>query len=371
MDYRDTGQANLNLLAPMNSLGYGIAGQNVLKSLHAKGIDVSLFPIPANMPVSQMDISDDMKTLVSEVIANAGNYDPMAPSLRIWHQHDLAEHVGRGIQVGFPFFELDRFNARERHHLSLLDRVFVTSEWAKSIVDDQVGGDVKIVPLGVDRNVFNEDIPTTRLEPDYTVFVNAGKWEKRKGHDVLLSAFNRAFSPTDKVMLKLLCHNPFIGQVNDYWAREYLGSPLGRAGLIKLEPRLTSHEAVAILLKSADCGVFPSRAEGWNLELLESLSVGLNVIATHTTAHTEYLNEGNARLIHCDSKELAEDGIWFHGQGQWSALEADQEEQLIAHMREIHRLKQTGGLRRNEAGIETAKVFSWENTATCILKGLQ
>jgi hypothetical protein len=40
------------------------------------------------------------------------------------------------------------------------------------------------------------------------VFLNVGKWEYRKGHDVLLEAFNKAFEPTDNVRLVMNCHNP-------------------------------------------------------------------------------------------------------------------------------------------------------------------
>ena len=35
----------INLLAPINELGYGIAGKNIAKALHEYGYDVSLFVI--------------------------------------------------------------------------------------------------------------------------------------------------------------------------------------------------------------------------------------------------------------------------------------------------------------------------------------
>lgn len=354
---------NLNLIAPLNSLGYGVAGLNVSLALTSEGVNVSLFPI------GPVEVDDSKRQGVEEMKTNAGHYDPLAPCLRIWHQHSMGEFVGKGLRCGFPFFELNRFNSRERHHLALLDKVCVASDWAKEVVQNQVGGDVFVAPLGVDREIFHENIETDKFEADHTIFFNAGKWEHRKGHDFLLAAFNKAFRPTDKVLLLMLCYNPFLGPRNDLWAKEYKGSAMG--GKIKLIPRLTSQRLVARFLASGDCGVFPSRAEGWNLELLEAMSVGKHVICTHNTAHAMFANDRNARLITCDELEPAEDGVWFHGQGEWSKLGESQEEQLIAHLREIHFLKQTGRLTRNEPGIETAQSFSWQHTAGAILKGLQ
>lgn len=358
---------NINLIAPLNQLGFGVAGQNVAIALTKAGATVSLFPI------GPIEVNEDHKPLVEEFKANASEYDPLAPCLRIWHQDNLAEMVGKGLHVGFPFFELDRFNFREEHHMSLCDRLFVASHWAQSVVFDNFPKEdwetVRVIPLGVDREIFNENVRVDRLDEDFTTFLNVGKWEHRKGHDFLLQAFCKAFRPSDKVVLKMLSFNPFIGPMNDQWAKTYLGSPMGAN--IKLLPRLTSQQNVSKVLASADCGVFPARAEGWNLELLEMMSMGKNVICTFATAHTEFATDENARLIQVTETEPAEDGVWFHGQGNWSKLGDDQEEQLIHHLREVHRLKQAGALRPNIAGIRTATKFSWHNTASEIIKGLQ
>jgi hypothetical protein len=40
-------------------------------------------------------------------------------------------------------------------------------------------------------------------------------------------------------------------------------------------------------------------------------------------------------------------------------------------MRSIHRMKQTGLLGRNEAGIETAQRFTWDNTVTKLIEGIK
>ena len=73
------------------------------------------------------------------------------------------------------------------------------------------------------------------------------------------------------------------------------------------------------------------------------------------------MNDKNTKLIQPNGMELAQDGKWFHGQGEWCSFDiAD----LVDRLREVHELKQTGQLGLNEAGLETAKEFTWGNTTS-------
>jgi glycosyltransferase involved in cell wall biosynthesis len=123
-------------------------------------------------------------------------------------------------------------------------------------------------------------------------------------------------------------------------------------------------------MAQADCGLFPSKAEGWNLPLAEMLAAGKHCIATDYSAHTEFATEENCRLIKIDRLEPAFDGRWFFGQGNWAHFGDDQLDQLIFHMQEVHKAKQEGRLGVNQAGIESMKVFSWENTVKEILEAV-
>jgi hypothetical protein len=116
--------------------------------------------------------------------------------------------------------------------------------------------------------------------------------------------------------------------------------------------------------------VFPSRAEGWNLDLAEMLAMGKHVITTNYSAHTEFCHGTNSRLIQIDGLEDAFDGIWFKGQGQWAEMGERQVEQLVSHMREVHALKQSGHLLPNFGGVETMKHLTWEKTAAEIVASL-
>ena len=355
----------INYTAPINQLGYGIVGVNILKSLCDLGHDVALWPI------SQIEIEPSLEKYIKTSYENQNTYSNTAPSIRLWHQFDMAQHIGKGPHIGYPIFELDNFTDREKHHLDSQDLLFVCSEWAKEVVASQVSTPTVVVPLGVDRSLFNENILEQTLElaqikdlvmswEKNKIFINVGKWEVRKGHDVLVDIFNLAFSEDDNVELWMVCSNPFISpQQEKEWINLYKNSKLGNK--IRILPRLTSQRDLAIIMSLADVGVFPARAEGWNLDALELMSCGKTVISTAYAAHTDFMLPEN--LVEITTKETAYDGIWFHGQGSWAHIGKAQIDMFVDLMK-YHYKKE-----RNvcQASVEQAKKFSWQNAATKIV----
>jgi glycosyltransferase involved in cell wall biosynthesis len=352
--------SSINVMSPINQLGYGVAGLNIVSALN-RSLDVALWPI------GQPDCDNSHIPLVKECIARSELPDFNAPCLRIWHQHDMSQFVGRGDKIGLPIFELDKFTAQEEHHLSSLDRIIVCSEWAKEVCLKNISGNprVFVAPLGVDRSIFKDSV-SSRSE---TIFFNCGKWEIRKGHDVLVKAFNKAFTPDDDVELWMMCHNPFHSdEENQHWENLYKNSDLGDK--IRIIPRQRTQQDVYNIMKQVDCGVFPSRAEGWNLELLELMSCGKHVIATNYSGHTEFCTKDNSMLIHAEEKEDAVDDKWFFGQGKWAKIGEEQVKQMVLYMGAIHRAKQSGRLFVNDECVKTAEKFSWNNTAKEIINAV-
>jgi len=351
----------MNLIAPINQLGYGIAALNILKEL-SKVNNVSLFPIG---PISVTN-QDDMDC-VKKSLDNSQFFDVKQPCLKIWHQHDMAQFVTSAKRIGMPFFELDTFNSREIHHLGSLDKLFVCSHWAKKVCLRQImlsEKDISVIPLGVDCNIFK---PSAMNESDKTIFFNCGKWEIRKGHDILIDIFCEAFNPDDNVELWMMCSNPFLKQHEaQEWADLYHKSKLGDK--VRLLERAETQQEVYNTMTKADCGVFPYRAEGWNLELLEMLACGKHVITTNYSAHTEFCNKENSRLVDINEREVAYDGKWFTGTGKWAKICPKTRKQLVEHLRAVHEEKQKGKLEVNNEGIKTASLFSWENTSRKILQ---
>lgn len=357
----------INLQTPINNLGYGVAGYNILKELYNRDSSVALYPI------GRPDSAEDF------VVQSAGNIKNLKlnrPHVKIWHQHDLFQRIGSGKHFGFPIFELTEFDQREKISLHHCDELLVCSKWARDIVRHQTdayanGGflldQIHVVPLGVDTEIFN---PTRVVNSEKTIFFNCGKWEKRKGHDILVECFNKAFTKDDNVELWMMTENPFLNdQIKNQWEKLYKTSAL--SDKIRLIPRQQHHKDVARLMNMVDCGVFPARAEGWNLELLEMMACGKRVIATNYSAHTEFCSPVNSMLVNIDNLETAFDGVFFDGKkGFWAELAQDQNDAIIEYMREVHSLKQSGQLGVNHNGIDTALKFSWKNTVDKLMEAI-
>jgi glycosyltransferase involved in cell wall biosynthesis len=354
----------LNLIAPINDLGYGYTGLHLTDELIKLGHDVALFPI--GKPYCHFRHEDNIK----KALQNADKWDNDAPCIRLWHQHDLSMFVGHGKHIGFPIFELDTFSDKEKHHLGNCDELMVCSRWALNVCATNLfeidkNKPIKIVPLGVDNEIFTPKL--SKRKP--TIFFNCGKWEKRKGHYELIQAFNLAFNEDSNVELWMMCQNPFLNKEQaDHWHNRCKNSKMGHK--IRILPRVEADTQVADIMQQADCGVFPSRGEGWNLEALEMLACGKQVIATDYSAHTEFLTQENAWLVPINGVEPAYDGIWFHKQGNWGSFDNNNITILIERMQFIHDKKQNGDLEINEAGLETAQKFSWTNTAKTLIQNL-
>lgn len=353
---------NLNFISPLGVTGYGIAAHNILKEL-SNLYNITYFPIGQPHIDNPKDVP-----LIQQCINNQDHFDFDAPCFKIWHQFDLGLRAGRGKFVAYPFFELDKFTDKEKHHLNHPDHLVVASEWAKQIMlQNNINKPITVAPLGVDRTIFNENVLSNidRTNLPY-IFINVGKWEIRKGHEILIEMFGQAFEESDNVELWLVTENPFLNkEQNMFWAELVKNSRL--SSKIRLFNRLDTHHALAEVMSYSNCGIFPSRAEGWNLELLEMMSVGKPVITTFYSSHTEFCNDKNSYLIKPSETESAHDGKWFNGEGNWAKIDQSHKDQMIEYMRHVY----TNNISINPEGIETAKKYNWQNTANQIASAIE
>jgi glycosyltransferase involved in cell wall biosynthesis len=348
---------NMQFMCPIGYTGYGYASFNILKALYNQGItNIGLTPI-GNLNV---DNRQDLEFL-REYIDNQFKIPYNSTTIKIWHQFDLLTRPGNGKYLAFPFFEIDILPDKDVFNLKFPDEIIVSSSWAKDILQKHnINQKIHTVPLGVDTSIF-KPVPE-QMNTDNYVFCTIGKWEKRKSHDVIIDCFNKAFDINDKVELWMVTHNPFL---NDSQENEWL-SLVQRSKLsskIKIFPRLANHSEVASIISYSNCGLYISRGEGWNMELLETMAMNKPVIATNYSAHTEYCTNQNSILIDIDETEPAIDNKWFFGTANWAKIGQSQIDNIIEQMRNVYKNK----IVENKFGLETAQRLTWQNTAEKIV----
>jgi glycosyltransferase involved in cell wall biosynthesis len=349
-------------MCPIGSTGYGITSYNIYKQLRDK-LEICLFPIGN----PSIDFETDKQNIVEDIQKQL-IYDNQTTFLKIWHQYDLATRIGNGKYAALTFFEVDKLKPIEISMINNTDIIFVASNWAKQILlNNNITTKICVSPLAADQEIFNTSVAHERPKEssDKYIFLNMGKWELRKGHDVLLEAFNLAFEEKDNVELWMLSYNPFLSpEDNLKWVKLYQNSKLGNK--IKILPRLPTHKDVANIISMSDCGIFPARAEGWNNEAVEMMAMNKPIILTNYSAHTEYANTNNSYLIDIDRLVPAKDNLFFDGFGNWADLSFNEIEQMVEHMRYVYK----NSVNTNPVGLETAKNLTWSNTANILYNHL-
>lgn len=370
----------LNLIAPINSTSYGKIGTYFVRELDAQGIDFSLTPIGGIQATP--DTIELIKKYHKDI--RKPSFFSDAPSLKIWHQFDLCDSIGRGTKNGFTVFELDRLTEREQEHCKYLDHVITSSMYHTKVLK-QYGCNAHYVPLGVDRSIFNEK---HNNKSDETRFLYCGKIEIRKGIDKLVDIFKPLLDDNSNFKLFMMCYNPFlikmdeVGNIISDGNKEWETYFRGEFGdkLVWL-PRLNSDQEVAEIFANTDCLIAPSRSEGFGLPILEMLSMGKWVITGNNTAMGDFsanafiLPDGNfdpnTMVLTGDSlrvimpsvaKEQAFDEPFFKGQGNWFELSDSTIKEYQKKVFLLHRLKQSGTIPTNRNGIDLSKNLSWKNT---------
>ena len=200
-----------------------------------------------------------------------------------------------------------------------------------------------------------------------------GKFEERKGYRELLEAFAQAFGNSPEVELLIKA---------DY----FIDVERGKAGLAKLLSSagcrhvrtysgMWSKEHLLGLYNYCDVFVFPSRAEGWGLPLLEAAATGMPLIAAFYGGPTQFLEYLQSSLTRIDySLVKIEDGdfkrFWPTEDGDLGRWAQPSVESLAAAM--ISSRDQFAALR--EEAVANSQVarekFSWDNSANSAVEVL-
>jgi len=155
-------------------------------------------------------------------------------------------------------------------------KVYVISDFIKDIL--HVNVPVKTINCGVDNN----DFPYVRRNWTGTFrFITSGDISVRKGTDVLIRAFEKAFPKEKDVELIIKSNHPLE------WGKIFVpDDPRIKVMVDRLSP-LDYRK----LLSKCHCFVFPSRSEGFGLPPLEAMSTGMPAIIHGVMGLGMYAND--------------------------------------------------------------------------------
>lgn len=167
---------------------------------------------------------------------------------------------------------------------------------------------VAVIPNGFDPTLYRSD--GEKFKPDAARAVNflfAGGAIARKGVDVLLAAWQEAFSPGDDVSLTIkdIGSKTFYRHLSLADDIAQLAASCTTAPIIYLAEEWSELRLPA-LYRGSDVVVLPYRGEGFGLPLLEGLACGKPVIATAAGPAPEFCPQDAAWFIPAEEVEVPE-----------------------------------------------------------------
>lgn len=244
---------------------------------------------------------------------------------------DVALHAIRGIDmmpiepskrakinIGYTFFESNLIVGDGLKNVAQKwgewDWIVAGSSWCEQALRRAGWERTSTIIQGVDHRIFKPVGPP--VSTDNFIVFSGGKFEYRKGQDIVIAAMKVMMERHKDVALSAAWSNPWletmksmeqsrlVEYVHGSNDSESIGRTIIRAGL-PTERVLFSWNyhnlSMPGLYRTSDVGLFPNRCEGGtNLVLMEYVACGKPAIATDATGHCDVLNSCNHVRIRPD-----------------------------------------------------------------------
>jgi glycosyltransferase involved in cell wall biosynthesis len=222
-----------------------------------------------------------------------------------------------------------------------------------------------VIPHGVDSRIFFAGGPSALRDPSRFRFLFVGGSIYRKGIDILVDAYVRAFGGRRDVVLMIKDVNTtsvYRGHNSGDQLRALANNP--NVPPIEYVDASVDDETLAGLFRSADCLVHPYRGEAFALPVLEAMGCGLPVIVTAGGATDDFVDETVGWRVAASQRTLAENEVPFPTRTTASLLEPN-----IAALAETMRFvfeHRDEARRRGAAGAARAQSWTWERAARIV-----
>ena len=279
--------------------------------------------------------------------------------------------------IGYTFFEYELSQKALKNAVNY-DIILGGSSWNARKLKERGVENTGVLIQGVDPELF---YPGDKIKNnDLFVIFSGGKFELRKGQDLVLKAIKILQQKYSEIILINAWYNLWPDTmhsmgISKHIKYEYKGETWKNfmVNICRINDidgdriftlPITPNKKLRDLYLSSDIGLFPNRCEGGtNLVMMEYMACGKPVIASYNSGHKDILTKENSiRLERMHEFKLF---------GEDKSLTADWEEpdldEIIAKLEYAYfnrdEIKQTG----KNAG-EFMKKYTWENTAETLIK---
>ena len=181
-----------------------------------------------------------------------------------------------------------------------MDQIISVSNFLAAHIKNKFGIQPIVIPNVVDLLNFN--YKNKRGNNNSFTFVSTGALKYRKGMDILIQSFYKAFNSNKNVRLYIYGDGP---------EKNKLGKLINRLGLHDqvFLMGLVDRKEIANKMGESDCFVLASRRETFGVSYIEAMAMGLPVIATKCGGPEDFVTEENGILVPVDNIDALEKAL--------------------------------------------------------------
>ena len=283
----------------------------------------------------------------------------------------------RGTEnFGYTFFENELTETSIKNSKNY-DLVLAGSSWCEKKMQEIGINNTGLLIQGIDPEIFYP-IEESKEEDIFVIF-SGGKFEYRKGQDIVLKAVKVLQEKYENIVLMNAWFNMWPQSMTDMKYSKHIDMSLSGNNWTELMQSLYKNNNMQVdkiftfelikntqlrdLYAKTDLGLFPNRCEGGtNLVLMEYMACGKPVIASNATGHKDILTAENSIMLnHFTECKIEKEGKFWADWAEPSLDEVIFQLEYAYNNRDY--IKQTG-----KHGAEHLKKFTWEETAKSLYK---
>lgn len=260
-----------------------------------------------------------------------------------------------GLTIGYTPWESTEVPENWVAGLRAVDDLWVTSDFVKDVFQKHRLNrqhDIFVLPHGIEE--CWKPVEHRREDRPFT-FVHVGEPAVRKGGDIVLRAWHKAFKDRKDVRLIMKCNKYPAARVKDI-SGSIVMSP-GMYDNIDVVGNIMTQQEMWNMYARSDCMVYPTRGEGFGLIPWEAMATGLPTIIPE---------QGCAMVMNQFATGLLRNSQWVNSTathehpGQW--LDPDVNE-VIAQMEYVMSDYDAIGTARYWGAQKLHTDYSWDSIA--------
>lgn len=259
----------------------------------------------ANIDVKIESVHHDRRQIencpLKEMISSMSRYSSDSKIL-IDHQTPEFYKIDRNqYKIGVTYFETSKIPIKWVEKCNQMDEIWLSCENNKQVFfNSGVSSHIEIINPFIDTDHFAPNAkPLNIVNKSKLTFLSVFEFTQRKGWDVLVESFARAFSKNDNVCLILKTYQASMSENEiKLKIKNYLSTKnINVWPKILVYTQSVPYSAMPNLYAACDVFILPTRGESICYPSMEAMSCGKPCIITKDVGHSGFISDQNGYLI--------------------------------------------------------------------------